>query len=56
MAETTTELPAPEYDSGMDTTPGMWEFLSEQLEGEALPEPLNRALYARCARAARSCS
>ncbi len=27
------------------TTQGMWEMLSELLEGEKLPEPLNQDLY-----------
>jgi len=35
-----------EYNSGMGTTPGMWEMLSECLDGEKLPESLNTALYA----------
>ena len=35
-----------EYDSGMGTTPLEWELLSELLEGEKLPDSLNKALYA----------
>ena len=34
------------YDTGMDTTPGMWEFLSEELEEleVKLPLPLSKAI------------
>lgn len=35
-----------EWTSGMNTDPGMWEFLSELLDGEKLPESLNNAIYA----------
>jgi hypothetical protein len=36
------------FDTGMGTTPGMWEMLSEHLSeaGEKLPELLNEAIYA----------
>lgn len=34
------------WTSGLGTTPGMWEFLSELLDGEKLPESLNQAIYA----------
>ena len=33
-----------EYDTGLDTTPGMWEMVSEILEGEQLPTPLSNAI------------
>ena len=37
-----------EYDAGMNTTPGMWEMLSDILSEaeEKFPEPLNEAIYA----------
>ena len=37
-----------EYDVGMGTTPGMWEFLSDLLaeHKEKLPYSLNNAIYA----------
>ena len=35
-----------DYDAGMGTTPGMWEILSELIDGEKLPESLNEAIYA----------
>lgn len=35
-----------EFDTGMGTEPGMWEMVSEALDGEALPEPVNAAIYA----------
>lgn len=38
--------PTDEYDNGLGTSRDMWEFLSELLEGEKLPDPLNEALYA----------
>lgn len=34
------------YEVGVGTTPGMWEMLSDIVDGEALPESLNAALYA----------
>jgi len=34
------------YMTGMGTSPGMWELLSDILEGEKLPESLNSAIYA----------
>jgi hypothetical protein len=34
------------YDTGIGTTPGMWEMVSEALNGEKLPESLNAAIYA----------
>lgn len=34
------------HDAGMGTTPGMWEMVSDALAGEALPESINKALYA----------
>jgi hypothetical protein len=33
-----------EYSAGLGTTPGMWEMLSELLEGEKLPESLSRVI------------
>ena len=33
-----------EYDAGMGTTPGMWEMLSDILEGEQLPVSLSKAI------------
>lgn len=36
------------YDTGLGTSPGMWQLLSELLEGEKLPESLNNAIYALC--------
>lgn len=35
-----------DYDAGMGTTPGMWQMVSEALDGEKLPESLNEAIYA----------
>ena len=37
-----------EYDSGMGTTRGMWEMLSDVLaeNEEKLPDSLNEAIYA----------
>lgn len=32
----------------MGTTPSMWQMLSELVDGEKLPESLNKALYALC--------
>jgi hypothetical protein len=34
-----------DYDTGLGTTPGMWEMLSDLLNGEKLPESLNNAIY-----------
>ena len=34
------------YGTGMGTTPGMWEMVSEALHGEKLPESLNAAISA----------
>ncbi len=34
------------YDTGLGTSPGMWEMLSEMLDGEKLPESMNAAIYA----------
>lgn len=34
------------YMTGMGTTPGMWEMVSEALNGEKLPESVNAAIYA----------
>lgn len=36
------------YDTGMGTSPGMWEMLSHLIEGEKLPDSLNAAIYALC--------
>lgn len=41
------------YDTGLGTSPGMWQMLSELVAGEKLPEPLNNAIYALCAGEAR---
>lgn len=41
------------YDTGFGTTPGMWELLSDLVDGEQLPESLNDAIYALCAGEAR---
>jgi hypothetical protein len=35
-----------QFDTGMGTTPGMWEMVSDALEGEKLPESVNSAIYA----------
>lgn len=35
-----------QYVTGMGTTPGMWEMVSEALHGEKLPESLNAAISA----------
>lgn len=35
-------------DAGLGTTLGMWEMLSELLEGEKLPESLSRAIHKLC--------
>ena len=34
------------YDTGIGTTPSMWEMASESLHGEKLPESLNSAIHA----------
>lgn len=34
------------YDTGLGTSPGMWQMLSELVAGEKLPESLNNAIYA----------
>lgn len=36
------------YDTGLGTTPGMWQELSDLVEGEALPDSLTKAIYALC--------
>lgn len=41
------------YDTGLGTSPGMWQMLSELVAGEKLPESLNNAIYALCAGEAR---
>ena len=35
-----------DYETGMGTSEMMWEMLSEIVEGEKLPESLNKAIYA----------
>ena len=35
-----------EFDSGLNTTPLMWDLLSKMLDGEDLPDSLNKAIYA----------
>ena len=35
-----------EYDTGIGTTPRMWEMASEALHGEKLPVSLNAAIHA----------
>lgn len=35
-------------DTGLGTSPGMWQMLSELVAGEKLPESLNNAIYALC--------
>jgi len=35
-----------EWDTGMGTSPGMWEMVSDALEGEKLPDSVNTAIYA----------
>ena len=37
-----------QYNTGMGTTPGMWEMVSETLHGEKLPEAINKAIHALC--------
>ena len=32
-------------DTGLDTTPCMWQMVSEICGGEKLPEPINNAIY-----------
>ena len=34
------------YDTGMGTTPGMWEMVSEVLDGEKLPASVSEAIKA----------
>ncbi len=34
------------YDTGLGTSPGMWQMLSELVAGEKLPGSLNNAIYA----------
>lgn len=41
------------YDTGLGTSPGMWQLLSELVAGEKPPESLNNAIYALCAGKAR---
>lgn len=41
------------HDTGLGTSPGMWQLLSELVDGEKLPESLNNAVYALCAGEAR---
>lgn len=36
------------HDTGLGTSPGMWQMLSELVAGEKLPESLNNAIYALC--------
>lgn len=43
------------FDTGFGTTPGMWQLLSELIDGEQLPESLNGAIYALCADEAEVC-
>ena len=38
--------PTEQYDTGMGTTPGMWQMLSDSLDGVKLPESINNAIYA----------
>ena len=35
-----------QFDTGMGTTPGMWEMVSDALEGEKLPESVSAAIHA----------
>jgi 3' exoribonuclease, RNase T-like len=35
-------------DTGLGTTPGMWQMVSEHLSLLALPDPVNRAIYKLC--------
>ena len=35
-----------DYDAGMGTTPGMWEMVSEVLDGEKLPASVSEAIKA----------
>ena len=35
-----------DYDAGMGTTPGMWEMVSELLDGEKLPASVSEAIKA----------
>lgn len=37
-----------QFDTGMGTTPGMWEMVSQALEDEKLPESANNAIHALC--------
>jgi len=37
-----------EYDTGMGTTPGMWQMVSDALDGEKLPASINSAIGALC--------
>lgn len=44
-------------DNGVpQPTQGMWEMLSELLDGEKLPETLNAAIYALCEGKAKLCT
>lgn len=38
----------PLTDSGLNTTPGMWEMVSDALDGVPLPESINLAIHALC--------
>ena len=38
-----------DYDAGMGTTPGMWEMVSELLDGEKLPASVSEATHSACA-------
>ena len=35
-----------EYETGIGTTPGMWEMVSELLDGEKLPASVSEAIKA----------
>jgi len=37
-----------EYDTGMGTTPRLWQMESEAVDGEKLPNAINKAIRALC--------
>lgn len=48
-----TEVATDTSECGMGTMRGMWEIVSQLLDGEKLPESVNAAIYALCEGTAR---
>lgn len=38
----------PLAETGMGTTPGMWEMVSKALDSVGLPYPINKVIHALC--------